>query len=654
MNLQSLLMLIIFSPLVATLILIFLKNSSNVYVHLTTILFSCLTFLFSLELLYFSNSALISSGGNFWQSPATHNVFVYNWLNFGEFALRFKFSINKFAAVLIIFVNFISLLIQIYSTKFLSLTTQDKTNHYRFFALVNFFVSAMNILILADDLILIFLAWELLTLSSYLLIVYYFTNNHTTNASLIAVISNRLGDIFLLIGFCILIALTAESGLVEVYKTILTEATININWLIWGFEYNALSIAGIFILIGIITKAGQLPFQFWLTKAMVAPTPVSALLHSATMVCAGVIILIKLLPILSYTPIVINILIIIASASAIIFAFVGIFQNDIKLILAYSTVSQIGLMLITSSLGFSEIAIYSLINHGVYKVLLFMIAGVLIIRNNHCQDIFKLLPANSTPLLIVYLAVATLSLIGAPFSSSYFAHELLFSQIENSNLIYSVYLTTGLFSTILAFRLLFIVSANKFLIANNRPQHSLSNFSINNLFNEFRQNISLYLPMLILTFACLSFGWLVYALQKNINLFNVAINKTPLININSISLWTSIIGATIAWLLYYQYPNINFTAYLPKCFQYRQNFFRNALNFDFIINLLRNNYKLISNFIFEFFEVYIFTGIINQFKNCSLYFAFFIKKHQSLQTSQYITTMVLALSMAMFFLWIIS
>ena len=378
-------------------------------------------------------------------APTIHTT-LFTWLSLGSFNIELAFMADRLSVMMISFITFIGLLIHIYAVGYM----KGEEGYGKFFAYFNLFMGSMLLLVLADNPIIMFIGWELVGLSSYLLIGFYHKNPSNITAANKAFMLNRVGDF----GFIMAISLL----FVSLEGTGFTFDTIKANISI--VSHTNMTLIGILLFIGAMGKSAQIPLYVWLPDAMAGPTPVSALIHAATMVTAGVYMVARYSFLYIQIPDVGLFIASVGAASALFAAVLATYQSDIKKILAYSTMSQLGYMFIAVGLGAYSSGLFHVFTHAFFKALLFMGAGALIIAMHHEQNIFKM-GALKDRLKLVYITmfIATLAISGIPPFSGFFSKDaILIAAFDQKH--YIVWLvatfTAGLTSFYM-FRLIFIV-----------------------------------------------------------------------------------------------------------------------------------------------------------------------------------------------------
>ncbi len=360
---------------------------------------------------YSSNSGAIS-----------HNIFTF--ADVEQFSLHFGLYIDSLSLIMCSVVTSVSLLVHFYSIAYM----KDDSSYNRFFIYTNFFTFSMLLIVLSNNFFQLFIGWELVGLSSYLLIGFWLKKDTAINANYKAFIVNRVGDVGLLLGLCLIFLTYESTDYDQIFNLKYSIFSDQLN--IFGYSLNTLSAVCFLLFIGAMAKSAQIPLHFWLPDSMEGPTPISALIHAATMVTAGIYMVARLSPLYELTDDVLLFILYVGSLTAFLLGLVAIVQNDIKRIIAYSTISQLGYM--TAALGASlySLAMFHLITHAFFKALLFLCAGSIIIKCHHEQDIRKIGGLRKyMPITYLAFLYASLSLIGFPLTSGFYSKETIIDAI---------------------------------------------------------------------------------------------------------------------------------------------------------------------------------------------------------------------------------
>ena len=421
---------------------------------------------------------------------------IFSWLSFGPFSIFFELLFDTTTFIMLIVVLSISLIVHIYTVDYLG---QDP-HLPRFLSYLSLFTFFMLILISAENFIQLFLGWEGVGLCSYLLISFWFTRIQAGKAALKAVFINKIGDIALLIALSLLYYLYGSFSFSVIFALIPYSTTILYTLPIFG-AVNLLNLIGFFLVIGVIGKSAQIGLHVWLPDAMEGPTPVSALLHAATMVTAGIFLVIRCSFLFDHIPVILTFCLIIGSFTAFFAATVGLFQNDIKRIIAFSTCSQLGYMLAACGSSQYNVALFHLFNHAFFKALLFLAAGSVIHALQDEQDIRKMgALVNFLPLTFTFFFIASFSLMGLPYLSGFFSKDLIIEQLLTLNhsthfFFVSLLLLAAFCTAAYSFRLLYYVFFT-------RPNFSFF------LLSSIKEAATLVqIPLIILTLLSIFSGW---------------------------------------------------------------------------------------------------------------------------------------------------
>lgn len=373
-------------------------------------------------------------------------AYAFNWVSIDDFEINIAFMADRLSVVMISFITFIGTLIHIYAAAYMN---KDE-GFGKFFSYFNLFLGSMLLLVLADNPIIMFVGWELVGLASYLLIGFYHKEYANITAANKAFIVNRVGDFGFIIALSMLFIAVGENGF----------SFEDIKESIFLIDHNTLTLIGIFLFVGAMGKSAQIPLYVWLPDAMAGPTPVSALIHAATMVTAGVYMVARFGFLYNEIPSVGEFIAVIGIASALFAAIIASYQSDIKKILAYSTMSQLGYMFVAVGLGAYSAGIFHVFTHAFFKALLFMGAGAVIIALHHEQNIFKMGKLKGTlPIVFITMLIATLAISGIPPFAGFFSKDAILNHAFMSEH-YTIWLlgvATAILTSFYMFRLIFIV-----------------------------------------------------------------------------------------------------------------------------------------------------------------------------------------------------
>jgi len=354
---------------------------------------------------------------------------LWTWIHVGAFRADFGFAMDRLSGIYALFITLVGLLIHIFATGYM----HGDSGYYRFFAYLNLFMFAMLTLVLGDNLLLMFVGWEGVGLCSYLLIGYYIDKEEAAPAAKKAFIANRVGDWGFVLGILLLFWLTSHAGAPSISffdKTGVTSALATVASMpIDGFTWHAIFAGGltsvaILLFIGATGKSAQIPLFVWLPDAMAGPTPVSALIHAATMVTAGVYMVVRCSAIFTHAPLAMFIVAIIGAATALFAATIGLAQNDIKKVLAYSTISQLGYMFMACGVGAFVAASFHVMTHAFFKAQLFLGSGSVIHGMHHEQDMRRMGGLRKyMPITWLTMCAGWLAICGIPIWAGFFSKD---------------------------------------------------------------------------------------------------------------------------------------------------------------------------------------------------------------------------------------
>ena len=366
---------------------------------------------------------------------------IWTWINVGGFRADFGLGMDRLSGIYACFITFVGLLIHIFATGYM----HGDSGFYRFFAYLNLFMFSMLTLVLADNYLLMFVGWEGVGLCSYLLIGYYIKKNEAREAAKKAFVMNRIGDWGVLMGIFLIFTLTGSISFFDktvdgqqvqsVFSFVSTHFT-TADPFTWGaIVAGGLTSIGVLLFIGATGKSAQIPLLTWLPDAMAGPTPVSALIHAATMVTAGVYLVVRSNAIYQFAPTAMWIIAVIGAATALFAATIAIAQNDIKKVLAYSTVSQLGFMFLAAGVGAFVVAIFHVMTHAFFKALLFLGSGSVIHGMHHEQDMRKMGGLKKhMPITFITMAMGWLAICGIPIWAGFFSKdEILYRTFAADN-----------------------------------------------------------------------------------------------------------------------------------------------------------------------------------------------------------------------------
>ena len=393
-------------------------------------------------------------------NPNGFQISLFDWIQISNFKVEFGFLLDQLSILWLLFVTGIGSLIHLYSISYM----HDDENMHKLFAYLNLFVFFMITLVVGSNLLVMFIGWEGVGLCSYLLIGFWYKNQDYNDAAKKAFIMNRIGDLGLLIGIFILGHLFSTLDYATLKNAIAGATNLDLYWL---------SAAALCLFIGATGKSAQIPLYTWLPDAMAGPTPVSALIHAATMVTAGIFMITRLNFIFDLTPDVQSVIAVIGAITALVAATIGLVQNDIKKVLAYSTVSQLGLMFLALGLGAYEVAVFHVITHAFFKACLFLGSGSVIHALHGEQDMRNMGGLKKVmPITFLTMLVSSLAISGVPVFSGFFSKdEILLTAFHHNIPLWVVASVASIMTAFYMFRLMFLTFFNEFRGTEEQKHH---------------------------------------------------------------------------------------------------------------------------------------------------------------------------------------
>ena len=384
---------------------------------------------------------------------------VYTWMKLGELSFDIGFLIDPLTAVMMVVVTFVSLMVHIYTIGYM----KGEEGYNRFFAYISLFTFAMLMLVMSNNMLQLFFGWEAVGVVSYLLIGFYYDRPTAVFANMKAFLVNRVGDFGFILGIGLLLAATGSMNYADIFgqNTLLAAQTVP------GTNWNLVTAACICLFIGAMGKSAQFPLHVWLPDSMEGPTPISALIHAATMVTAGIFMVTRMSPLFELSDVALSFILVVGSITALFMGFLGIVQTDIKRVVAYSTLSQLGYMTVALGVSAYPIAIFHLMTHAFFKALLFLGAGSVIIGMHHEQDMRKMGGLwKYMPISCLMMLLGSLALIGTPFFSGFYSKDSIIeavaaSSIPGSGFAYFAVMMSVFVTALYSFRLYFYVFHGK-------------------------------------------------------------------------------------------------------------------------------------------------------------------------------------------------
>ncbi len=429
------------------------------------------------------------------------NVFngtVYTWMTSGDTRFEIGFLIDRLTATMMVVVTSVSLMVHIYTIGYM----HDDPGYQRFFSYISLFTFSMLMLVMSNNFLQLFFGWEAVGLVSYLLIGFWYTRPSAIYANLKAFLVNRVGDFGFLLGIGLVLSYFGTLDYAAVFAQAPLAVTQTIE-IIPGTQWELLSVVCILLFVGAMGKSAQFPLHVWLPDSMEGPTPISALIHAATMVTAGIFMVARMSPLFELTETALSVMLVIGGITTLFMALVAIVQNDIKRVVAYSTLSQLGYMTIALGASAYPAAIFHLMTHAFFKAVLFLGAGSVIIAMHHEQDMRKMGGLKKyMPITYWTMIMAALASAGVPGFSGFFSKDAIieavhFATIPGAGFAYFCAVTTVFITGFYTFRLMFMTFHGKPRMDHHTEEH----------LHESPWVVTL--PLVILAMAALGAGWFI-------------------------------------------------------------------------------------------------------------------------------------------------
>ena len=404
---------------------------------------------------------------------ARFNETLYTWMTVGGLKMEVGFMIDGLTAMMMCVVTFVSLMVHIYTIGYM----HEDEGYNRFFAYISLFTFSMLMLVMSNNLLQLFFGWEAVGLVSYLLIGFWFNKPTAIFANMKAFLVNRVGDFGFILGIGLIAAYTGSLNYTEIFAKAQELSTIEFPWYVFGQDAMLITVICICLFIGAMGKSAQFPLHVWLPDSMEGPTPISALIHAATMVTAGIFMVSRMSPLYELSDAALNFILVIGSITALFMGFLGIIQNDIKRVVAYSTLSQLGYMTVALGASAYSVAVFHLMTHAFFKALLFLGAGSVIMGMHHNQDIRWMGGVRKyMPITWITSLLGSLALIGTPLFSGFYSKDSIIEAVHESHLPAAGFanfaVLAGVFVTAFySFRMYFLVFHGKERYDQNPDAH---------------------------------------------------------------------------------------------------------------------------------------------------------------------------------------
>jgi len=566
MSLQTTLLLIPLLPLGGAILAGFFRNQiGRVGSHTVTILGVGLSFALSAWLLYQQVNGTLG----------TVNVTVYTWMVSDGIRFQVGFLIDHLTTLMMCVVSFVSWMVHIYTIGYM----RDDPGYQRFFSYIALFTFSMLMLVMSNNFMQLFFGWEAVGLVSYLLIGFWFNRESAIRANLKAFLVNRVGDFGFLLGIA---AILLTFGTLD-YAEVFAQAGGAIDQVIsipGGMEWNMLTFICVCLFIGAMGKSAQAPLHVWLPDSMEGPTPISALIHAATMVTAGIFMVARMSPLFELSEAALSFVMLIGAVTALSMGLIGIVQNDVKRVIAYSTLSQLGYMTVALGVSAYSAAIFHLMTHAFFKALLFLGAGSVIIALHHEQDM-RYMGGLRKYMPVTWLTawIGTLALIGFPFFAGFYSKDAIIEAVADSHrwgsgFAYFAVLAGVLVTALYSFRLLYLTFHGKerFEVVHDAGEHPPSG----QLAHAPKESpLVVTVPLILLAIPSIVIGWMtiepvlfggwledsIFVLEKNDVLAELGehfhgATAMAMHAVYTLPFWLMVAGFTIATVIYQFRPTI--------------------------------------------------------------------------------------------------
>jgi len=426
--------------------------------HSLTILGVAIAFVLSAMTLY----SVVVDGARF-------NATIYEWMTVGKLKMEIGFLIDGLTAMMMCVVTFVSLMVHIYTIGYM----EEDEGYNRFFAYISLFTFSMLMLVMSNNMLQLFFGWEAVGLVSYLLIGFWYNRPTAIFANMKAFLVNRVGDFGFILGIGLIAAYAGTLSYAEVFAKAGDLAKLGFP----GTDWMLITVICICLFIGAMGKSAQFPLHVWLPDSMEGPTPISALIHAATMVTAGIFMVARMSPLFELSDTALSVVLIIGAITALFMGFLGMIQNDIKRVVAYSTLSQLGYMTVALGASAYSVAVFHLMTHAFFKALLFLGAGSVIIGMHHNQDIRWMGNVRKyMPITWITSLLGSLALIGTPFFAGFYSKDSIIEAVHESHLVGAGFayfaVLAGVFVTAFySFRMYFLVFHGKERYDQNPDAH---------------------------------------------------------------------------------------------------------------------------------------------------------------------------------------
>ena len=591
----------------------------------------------------------------------TFNGPVYTWLMAGDIKLEVGFIIDALTATMMLVVTFVSLMVHVYTIGYMA----DDPGYQRFFSYISLFTFSMLMLVMSNNFLQLFFGWEAVGLVSYLLIGFWYTRPSAIFANLKAFLVNRVGDFGFLLGIGLVLAWFGSLDYATVFRTAPAVADKTIA-LFGTAEWSVLTVICILLFIGAMGKSAQFPLHVWLPDSMEGPTPISALIHAATMVTAGIFMVARMSPLFELSDTALSFVIVIGAITALFMGFLGIVQNDIKRVVAYSTLSQLGYMTVALGASAYSVAIFHLMTHAFFKALLFLAAGSVIIGMHHDQDIRNMGGLRKyMPITWIVSLIGSLALIGTPFFSGFYSKDSIIEAVAASHVPGSGFayfaVVAGVFVTAFySFRMYFLVFHGKERFHDKPHGDDHHGHDDHHGGTPHESPAVVWVPLVLLAIPSVIIGYLTIEPMLFGSFFKDAIHVAPeheamadlaehfhgalamgMHAFQTLPFWLALGGVVVAWFFYLKRPQI--PEALAKTFAPVYSLLVHKYWFDELYGwLFAGGARKFGSGLWRFGDVKVIDGVfVNGTAHLVGWFSGVIRKFQSGMIYHYAFTMII-------------
>lgn len=580
----------------------------------------------------------------------TFNGSVYTWLISGDTRFEVGFLIDQLSATMMIVVSFVSLMVHIYTIGYM----HEDAGYQRFFSYISLFTFSMMMLVMSNNFLQLFFGWEAVGLVSYLLIGFWYTRPTAIYANMKAFLVNRVGDFGFLLGIAMVLMYFGSLD----YATVFLQAPEKVEEtiaIIPGTSWFVITVICILLFVGAMGKSAQFPLHVWLPDSMEGPTPISALIHAATMVTAGIFMVARMSPLFELSETALSVILVIGGITTLFMALVAVVQNDIKRVVAYSTLSQLGYMTVALGASAYSAAIFHLMTHAFFKAVLFLGAGSVIIAMHHEQDMQKMGGLRRyMPITYATMFIAALASAGVPGFSGFFSKDAIIEAVHYANIpgvgfAYFCVLSTVFVTALYTFRLIFMT----FHGTTRMDEHTMEHL------HESPWVVTL--PLVILAIPTVAAGWFIGPIVFG-DYFNQVIQVLPQHNaierlgaeftgvgdmmihaLSTLPFWLSVAGIFTAWYLY------NVRTDIPEKIKLRLGFLYNLLDRKYYIDelyswLFAKGARTLGNALWKFGDIKIIDGFfVNGTARAVAFSASLVRRYQTGYIYHYAFTMIVGI-----------